>query len=132
VIVLVCLESPSPSLASRAALRLACGLGDRAKVVVLSVGCESAGPSFELARRSAAVRRIVHLSPAPLLSRDEGYGAQPLARRGVVTSPLLGYDDAVGERTRSPVSRWSRQLPPTPDGAPHRAHQNRGRSMPWF
>jgi electron transfer flavoprotein beta subunit len=30
-------------------------------VVVLSVGGESAGPSFELARRSAAVRRIVHL-----------------------------------------------------------------------
>jgi electron transfer flavoprotein beta subunit len=61
VIVLVCLESPSPSLASRAALRLACGLGDRANVVVLSVGDESAGPSFELARRSAAVHRIVHL-----------------------------------------------------------------------
>jgi len=61
VIVLVCLESPSPSLASRAALRLAGGLGDQANVVVLSIGGEVEDPSFELARQNAAVRRIVHL-----------------------------------------------------------------------
>ncbi len=65
MIVLVCLESPSPSLASRAALDLACGLGNRANVVVLSVGAESDSPSFELARRNRAVRRIVHLQSSP-------------------------------------------------------------------
>ncbi len=64
MIVLVCLESPSPSSASRAALRLACGLGDRAYVVVLSVGAEPEGLSFELARQSATVRRIIHLQDA--------------------------------------------------------------------
>jgi electron transfer flavoprotein beta subunit len=61
LIVLVCLESTSPSQSSRAALRLACSIGDKANVVVLSVGGEADGPSFDLARQSASVGRIVHL-----------------------------------------------------------------------
>ena len=61
MIVLVCLESPSPSLASREALRLACSLGEKAEVVVLSVGGDTEGASMELARQSAAVRRIIRL-----------------------------------------------------------------------
>jgi electron transfer flavoprotein alpha/beta subunit len=61
VIVLVCLESPSPSQASRAALHLGCSLGEKAEVVVLSFGGEAENASIELARQSASVRRIVHL-----------------------------------------------------------------------
>ena len=61
MIVLVCLESQSPSLASRAALRLACALGDKAEVVVVSAGGTPDSASFELARQNTAVRRLVHL-----------------------------------------------------------------------
>jgi len=61
VIVLVCLESPAPSLASRAALRLASDLGEKAEVVVLSVGGSMESASIELARKNTAVRRIVRL-----------------------------------------------------------------------
>jgi electron transfer flavoprotein beta subunit len=61
VIVLVCLESQSPSRASRAALRLACNLGQKAEVVVVSAGGASDSASFQLARQRGTVRRIVHL-----------------------------------------------------------------------
>ena len=61
MIVLVCLESQSPSLASRAALRLACNLGDKAEVVVVSAGGTPDCASFQLARQNPVVRRIVHL-----------------------------------------------------------------------
>ena len=61
MIVLVCLESPSPSAASRAALRLAGTLGDKAEIVVLSAGGAPDSASFELARQTSAVGRIVHL-----------------------------------------------------------------------
>jgi electron transfer flavoprotein beta subunit len=61
VIVLVCLESQSPSRASRAALRLACNLGKLAEVVVVSAGGASDSASFQLARQRGTVRRIVHL-----------------------------------------------------------------------
>ena len=61
MIVLVCMESQSPSQASRAALRLACSLGELADVVVVSAGGVADSASFHLARQSGAVRRIVHL-----------------------------------------------------------------------
>jgi electron transfer flavoprotein beta subunit len=69
VIVLVCLES-QPSLASRAALRLACNLGERAEVVVVSAGGTADSASFQLARQYAAVRRIVHLNNPTLNKAD--------------------------------------------------------------
>lgn len=70
MIVLLCLESPSPSPASRAALCLASTLGDKAEVVVLSAGGATGSASFELARQSAAVRRIVHLQDTGLREPD--------------------------------------------------------------
>lgn len=70
MIVLVCLESLSPSLASRAALRLACNMGDKAEVVVVSAGGTADSASFQLARQYAAVRRIVHLNHPTLNKAD--------------------------------------------------------------
>jgi electron transfer flavoprotein beta subunit len=70
VIVLVCLESPSPGPASRAALHLASTLGDKAEVVVLSAGGNADSASFELARQTGAVRRIVHLQDSALSKPD--------------------------------------------------------------
>lgn len=70
MIVLVCLESPAPSPASRAALRLASTLGDKAEVVVLSAGGPADNASFELARQTLAVRRLVHLQDAALGKPD--------------------------------------------------------------
>lgn len=70
MIVLVCLESPTPSLASRAALRLACSLGEETEVVVLTVGSETKGASIELARPSAAVRRIIRLQDTAFSKAD--------------------------------------------------------------
>jgi electron transfer flavoprotein beta subunit len=70
VIVLVCLESPAPSPASRAALRLATSLGDQAEVVVISAGGAQDCPSFALARQTSGVRRIVHLQDSALTKPD--------------------------------------------------------------
>jgi electron transfer flavoprotein beta subunit len=70
VIVLVCLESPSPSLASRAALRLAGTLGDKAEIVIMSVGGPPDSASFELARQPLAVRRVVHFQNSALKEPD--------------------------------------------------------------
>jgi electron transfer flavoprotein beta subunit len=70
VIVLVCLESPAPSPASRAALRLASTLGAKAEIVALSAGGEAEVASFELARQTVGVRRIVHLQDAALGKPD--------------------------------------------------------------
>lgn len=61
MIVLVCLEPQSPSQASRAALRLACNLGEKADVVVVSAGGAADNASFQWARQSGSIRRIVHL-----------------------------------------------------------------------
>jgi electron transfer flavoprotein beta subunit len=61
MIVLVCVEPQSPSQASRAALRLACNLGEKADVVVVSAGGAADSASFQLARQTGTVRRIVHL-----------------------------------------------------------------------
>jgi electron transfer flavoprotein beta subunit len=70
VIVLVLLESPTPSLANRAALALASSLGDKAEVAVLSAGGTPDSASFELARQTTAVRRIIHLQD-PALSKPD-------------------------------------------------------------
>ncbi len=70
MIVLVCLESPSPSPASRAALRLARGMGDDAEVVVLSAGSAEKCPSLEWARQSEGVRRVVQVRGATLDTAD--------------------------------------------------------------
>jgi electron transfer flavoprotein beta subunit len=70
VIVLVLLESPSPSPASRAALALASSLGDKAEVVVLSAGGTPDSASFELARQTIAVCRIIHLRDPALSKQD--------------------------------------------------------------
>jgi electron transfer flavoprotein alpha/beta subunit len=70
MIVLVCLESPRPSQASRAALNLACSLGENAQVIVLSAGGGAENASCELARQSMAVRRIVQLRDTALDGAD--------------------------------------------------------------
>lgn len=70
MIVLVLLESPSPGPASRAALGLASTLGDKADVVVLSAGGPPDSASFELARQTSAVRRIIHLQDSALSRPD--------------------------------------------------------------
>jgi electron transfer flavoprotein beta subunit len=70
VIVLVCLESPRPSQASLAALGLACTMGERAQVIVLSAGGGAENASCELARQAMAVRRIVQLRDSALDEAD--------------------------------------------------------------
>jgi len=70
MIVLVCLESPRPSQASRAALNLACSLGDHAQVIVVSAGGDAENASCELARQSMAVQRIVQLRDPALDGAD--------------------------------------------------------------
>jgi electron transfer flavoprotein alpha/beta subunit len=68
VIVLVCLESPSPGRASRAALDLACALPAPAQVVALSAGGPSQTPSLEMACACAA--RVLHLDDPTLDKAD--------------------------------------------------------------
>jgi electron transfer flavoprotein alpha/beta subunit len=70
VIVLVCLESPSPSTASRAALRLASTMGNKAEIVVLSAGGAPDSTSIELARQTSAVGRVIHLQDSALKDPD--------------------------------------------------------------
>lgn len=67
---LVCLESVRPSRASRCALRLACELGEGARLVVLSAGGSVHSESLDLARRCAAVTRVVHLDDPSLEVAD--------------------------------------------------------------
>jgi electron transfer flavoprotein alpha/beta subunit len=70
VIVLLCLESPSPGRASRAALDLACTLAGSAKVIALSAGGPAASASLELARACASVARVIHLDDSSLDKAD--------------------------------------------------------------
>jgi electron transfer flavoprotein beta subunit len=70
VIVLVCLESPAPGRASRAALDLACSLAGAAQVVVLSAGGATANQSLDLVRRRVALARVVHLMD-PMLDQAD-------------------------------------------------------------
>ena len=87
MIVVVCLESPSPSLASRAALCLAGSLGEKAEVVVVSAGGDSDSASLELARRSTAVRRIVHL-------RDSAFNKADFLTLGMILAEAARHLDA--------------------------------------
>jgi electron transfer flavoprotein alpha/beta subunit len=66
VIVLVCLESPRPSRASRAALDLACSLCPDARLIAVTAGGPGDGDSLVLARSTAAVSRVVHIADAAL------------------------------------------------------------------
>jgi electron transfer flavoprotein beta subunit len=70
LIALVCLESPRPSQASRAALSLACSLGEHVQVIVVSAGDGAENESCELARQTLEVRRIVHLREPALEEAD--------------------------------------------------------------
>jgi electron transfer flavoprotein beta subunit len=70
VIVLVCLESPCPGRASRAALALACSLTETAAVVALSAGGTKDGAAVALARSCPAFSRIVHIDDAVLDQAD--------------------------------------------------------------
>ena len=70
MITLVCLESPRPSQAGRAALGLACGMGEDAQVIVLSAGGGGQNASCALACQTMAVRRIVHLCDPVLDTAD--------------------------------------------------------------
>ena len=70
MIVLVCLESPRPSQASLAALRLACAMGERVQVIVISAGGETRNESCEMASRTERVRRVVHLRDQALDETD--------------------------------------------------------------
>jgi electron transfer flavoprotein alpha/beta subunit len=70
VIVLLCLESPSPGRASRAALDIACTLAETASVVAISAGGGKDGPAIALARSCAALSRVVHIDDAALDQAD--------------------------------------------------------------
>jgi electron transfer flavoprotein alpha/beta subunit len=68
VIVLVCLEPPSPCRASRAALALALARAGSAQVVALVAGGRALTPTLDLARASAA--RVIHLDDPALDKAD--------------------------------------------------------------
>ena len=68
--VLVCLESPAPGRASRAALDLACTLAGGAQVVVISAGGLASSASLTLARTHASVARVIHLDEFALDKAD--------------------------------------------------------------
>jgi len=70
VIVLVCLESAAPSLASQAALHLASTLGETSETVVLWASGERQDSALDWLRPCAAVRRIVHLQDGLLAKAD--------------------------------------------------------------
>lgn len=69
MIVLVCLESPEPSRASRAALSIARRFAGTAQIVALSAGGPVASASLDMARRSGA-HRVIHLDE-PALDRAD-------------------------------------------------------------
>ena len=70
MIVLVCLESPAPSRASRAALALACTLATDAQVVAVSAGGSVASHSLDLARTCAPVSRVLQIEDPALDQAD--------------------------------------------------------------
>lgn len=70
MIVLVCLESPAPSRASRAALDLACTLAAEPQVVAVSAGGSAASLSLDLARRRSPVSRVLHIEDPALDQAD--------------------------------------------------------------
>ena len=70
MIVLVCLESPRPSQASLAALRLACAMGERVQVIAVSASGKAQNESCELARRTEGVGRVVQIVDKALCEAD--------------------------------------------------------------
>ena len=66
----VCIASPHPSRACKAALGLACGLGDRLSVTVLSAGHEPATQAFAACQR-AGIARAVHVCDLALADADD-------------------------------------------------------------
>ncbi len=70
MILLVCLEAPAPSRASRTALDLASALASQAQVVTLTAAGPPASPSLALAGACAAVARVLHLDDPALASLD--------------------------------------------------------------
>jgi electron transfer flavoprotein beta subunit len=70
MIVLVCLESPLPGRASRAALDLACTLAGSAQVIALTAGGPAASASLEMARACPFVTRVIHLDDPALDKLD--------------------------------------------------------------
>jgi electron transfer flavoprotein beta subunit len=66
----VCIASPHPSRACKAALALACGLGDRFSVTVLSAGHETTNPALAESQW-AGVARAVHLCDPALADADD-------------------------------------------------------------
>jgi electron transfer flavoprotein alpha/beta subunit len=70
VIVVVCLESPRPSRASRAALDLAGSLCPNARLIAVTAGGPHDGASLALACATAAVGQVVHLADAALDHAD--------------------------------------------------------------
>lgn len=68
--ILVCLETPSPGRASRAALDLACAMGPPARIIALSAGGPTAGEAIDLARTRPAVSRVLHIGTSTLDQTD--------------------------------------------------------------
>ena len=123
MIVLVCLESPAPGRASRAALDLACTLAGGAQVVVISAGGSASSASLALASSHASVARVLHLDEPALdkanfltvgmvlaeaarhlgaslviageRSDDEGQGLVPAALAHHLKAPLISRVQAV-------------------------------------
>lgn len=70
MIVLVCLESPRPGRASRAALELTCSLSGSARLIAVTAGGPKDGGSLELARSCAALSQVVHIEDGTLDHAD--------------------------------------------------------------
>lgn len=132
MIVLVCLESPRPSQASLAALRLACAMGESVRVIVISVGGEARNESCEMACRTERVRRVVHLCDQALDETDflsTGRVLAEAARHLEARVVLLGeHSDDEGEglvpaalahHWHAPLLACVREVqPPSGDEAP--------------
>jgi electron transfer flavoprotein alpha/beta subunit len=86
LIVLVCLESPTPSRASRAALGLAQGLGGAWQIVAIAAGGPDKGAWLDLARQSGA-HRILHVGDAHL-------GHPDFLTLGMVLAETARYSEA--------------------------------------
>lgn len=123
MIAVVCLESPTASRASRAALDLTSALASQVQVIALCAGGPPGSPSLALAGACAAVSRVLHIDD-PLLagadsftlglvlaeavrlleaglvvagdrSDDEGQGLVPAAIAHHLGAPLLSRVQAV-------------------------------------
>lgn len=68
--ILVCLETPSPGRASRAALDLACAAGAAVRVIAVSAGGPAVNEAVELARSRPGVSRVLHIGSSTLDQSD--------------------------------------------------------------